>query len=431
MESLLYFLPSKIPSDNRRFGPVLLFFLLVWCPCPSRAQEGALAKQQLTESDVVRLASDRAPDVKTAQAIETLAEARTRTSGLFKNPGLNWSRETVHSGPISGQGSQDLIVAAVPLDFARPLTTRSLVASDGAWTRAEAALMTRDAVLEAVLSYYEVVLAEARMDVLRQNVENLDEASRVLARREAAGSASGYESTRLSVESELSRSHLAEAKGTLLSARARLAGLLNLSGGGLRTGSELSLMTAEAAHALSRASAEERPALKLARSSEELATRAEDRAAWAWLPVLELEGGLKRANNAGTHSGYGYVLGAALTLPLFDHGQAQRSEANAQLALSRARTVALARRIDVEVQSSLLVFLSARKELERFEKEMSGKVDALLTAAQSGYREGERSILELLDAQRAQTDVAERRLTLMGTAKRAEARLRAAVGALK
>jgi outer membrane protein TolC len=168
-----------------------------------------------------------------------------------------------------------------------------------------------------------------------------------------------------------------------------------------------------------------------ARESLRLAGVAEDQADWAWFPTLELGGGMKRANNFGADSGYGYVVGVSLSIPLFDHGQAQRAQAEAQRALATARTEALTRTINAEVQSALATFRTARQELTRFESQTSGQVEALLAAAQSGYREGQRSIVELLDAQRAQTDVAERRLGLLGTAKRAEARLRAAAGDLQ
>jgi cobalt-zinc-cadmium efflux system outer membrane protein len=165
-----------------------------------------------------------------------------------------------------------------------------------------------------------------------------------------------------------------------------------------------------------------------ARESLRLAEQAEDRAHWAWFPTVELGGGLKRAHSFGTDSGYGYALGVSLRLPLFDHGQAERGQAEAQRALARARSDALTRSIDAEMQTALVTFRTAREEFSRFEAQTSSQVEMLLAAAQSGYREGERTIVELLDAQRAQADVAERRLGLLAMAKRAEVRLRAATG---
>ena len=420
MDTLHPLVPAhKTPTNARSIRLLLALALLAW------PRIGA-AQSVLSEADVIRMARSQSPAGAVARATDSLADARTRTAGPFPNPAVNWARETVETGPV---GSQDIVSATLPIDIVRPLATRSLAASEGAWMRAEASLARTDAVLEALLAYYDVVLAERRIEVLTQSVANLEEAARVLERREAAGSASGYESTRLSIASELSRSHLAEARGALQSAKARLAVLLGVRPESVQVATSLSLMPASDETALARRGGASREAVRQSRASQRLAAEAEDRASWAWLPTVELGGGMKHVSDLG--GGYGYVVGVSLSIPIFDHGQALRAEAEARTALSTARSEALTRTIDAEVQSELLTFRAARQELKRFESQTSEQVEALLAAAQSGYREGERTIVELLDAQRAQTDVAERRLSLLGTAKRAEARLRAAAGDLQ
>jgi len=434
METLHRLATSKTPTVARNVSLVLSLALLS-LPRVGAAQTteapATAASTVLGEADVIRMARVRSPAAAVANATDELAEARSRTAGLLPNPALSWARETVDTGPTAGQGSQDLFTVSVSIDIARPLATRSLVASEGAWMRAEASRSRTGGILAAVLAYYDVVLAERQVEVLSQSVANLEEAARVLERREAAGSASGYESTRLAVASELSRSHLAEARGALDSAKARLAALLRVRPESVRVATVLDLISPSDETALGRGRGESRQAVRQARESLRLAGEAEDRADWAWLPTLELGGGMKRANNFGTDDGYGYVVGVSLSIPIFDHGQAQRAQAEAQRALAMARSEALTRTIDADVQSALATFRTARAELTRFESRTSGQVEALLAAARSGYREGERTIVELLDAQRAQTDVAERRLSLLGTAKRAEARLRAATGDLQ
>ena len=191
----------------------------------------------------------------------------------------------------------------------------------------------------------------------------------------------------------------------------------------------LSLLTASEEQRIIGGGVRGQQTLKLASASARLAEEAEDRAKWTWLPTLELGAGMKHVS--GAQRGYGYVVGLSLNLPLFDHGQALRAEAKAVSALSSARVSSLERGMDAELQSALASFRAARLELERFEEQTAGRVDTLLKAVRSGYLEGDRTIVELLDAQRAQTDVAERQITLLGDAKRAEARLRAAAGELK
>lgn len=422
---------SKTPTAGRRLRlPTALALGLLSGPAAAQAVDPA-PTAPLTEADVVRLARRFAPAATVAAATERLAEARAGTAGLLANPSLSWARETVDSGPAGGRGAQDLFVATLPLQLARPLTARALVASESAWLRAEASLARADGVLEAVLGAYEVTLAERRVALLAQADADLEEAARVLARREAAGSASGYESTRLVVARELRRSALAEGRGRLAAAKARLAGALGLRAESLRVVDGLEPISAGEADALAAAGGASREAVRRARDSLRLAVEAEARAGRAWLPSLDLDAGLKRAHDAGADSGLGYVLGVSLALPVFDHGQAERRQAEAQRALAEARAAALRREVETEVQTALASFRAAREELARFEAGTSGPIAALLAAARSGYLEGERTIVELLDAQRAQVEVAERRLSLLGTAKRAEARLRAATGDLR
>lgn len=419
----------KTPTVGRRMSPgrlpTGLALALVTLGAAARARAEAPVDRPLEEADVIRLALERAPQAAVARASEALAEARARTAGRLSNPKIDWSRETVETGPV---GSQDIVTVSWPVDVARPLTARAQAASDGAWTQAEAALARTRAALAAALAYYEVVLAERRVALLADAARDLDEAARVLARRESAGSASGYESARLSIARELGRSRLAEAEGALARSKVRLAVLLDVDPEALEVSTALAPMPAADGAALAERGAG-RPALAHARRAAELAEQAESRAAWAWLPSLELAGGVKRVSDLG--GGVGYVVGVSLGLPIFDWGQALREGTQAQRALSAARADALLRRSGAEMQAAFTSYRTAQAELERFEMETVGRVDALLAAAASGYREGERTIVELLDAQRARAEVAERQLALLGLAKRAEARLRAAAGDLR
>lgn len=421
----------KNPIVARKIYLCAVFGLVAW-PWLASAQAGdAASAGVLTEADVIELARARAPAAAVAAATSELADARARTAGLLPNPSINWGRETIQTGPAAGQGSQDILTASLPIDFARPLTARSLVAAQSAWMRAEASLTRTDAVAQVVLAYYDVVFAERHVEVSAQVLANLEEASRVLERREQAGHASGYESARLAVARELSRSRLAEVRGLQEGANQRFGAWLGLPPNSFRVAAEIALISESAAAALVRGRGESRRAMRQARESARLAADAADRADWAWLPTLELAGGMKRASNLGAASGYGYVFGVSLGVPWLDHGQAQRAQARAQRTLALARAEALTRTIDADIRRAHASFLSARREQARFDAQTLGKLDVLLAAAQSGYREGERTVLELLDAQRAQADVAERRLSLLDMAKRAEVRLRAAAGDLR
>lgn len=382
----------------------------------------ALAQEPLQEADVVRIAQERAPAVRVAEATERLAEAREQTAGLLLNPTIGWERETIET---SGQRqAQDMFRINVPISIGGPRTRRSLQAVQSEWSRSMASVTRTNSVVEALHAYFDAALAAQRVDVLAQALGNLEEAARIQTQRESAGVVSGYESTRLSIASELARSRHIEALGAYESARAQLAVLLGEQDVAVDPELRLSDLGSEAALL---AQTEEREALVHARQAEGQASEAERRSRLAWLPTLQLGGGLNRTNTGGL----GYILGVQLSLPIFNRGQNLRAEALAQQSLSVARSEALRRTMQAEVRSALTTYRTAREELTRFEAATQDMLGTLLRAAQSGYREGERTILELLDAQRTQIEVSERRLALLWAAKHAETRLRAAVGDLR
>ncbi|MFT5358032.1 MAG: cobalt-zinc-cadmium efflux system outer membrane protein [Polyangiales bacterium] len=382
----------------------------------------ALAQERLQEADVVRIARERAPSVAVAEATERLAEARERTAGLMPNPTLGWERETIETS--GQQQAQDMFRVNVPISIGGPRTQRSLQAVQSEWSRSMASVTRTNSVVEALHAYFDAALASQRVDVLAHALGNLEEAARIQTQREAAGVVSGYESTRLSIASELARSRHIEAVGTYESARARLAVLLGEQDVTVDPELRLSELGSEAALL---AQTEERQALVHARQAEGLADEAERRSRFAWLPTLQLGGGLNRTNTGGL----GYILGVQVSLPIFNRGQNLRAEALAQQSLQAAQSDALRRNMQAEVRSALTIYRTAREELTRFEAVTQDVLGTLLRAAQSGYREGERTILELLDAQRTQIEVNERRLALLWAAKHAETRLRAAVGDLR
>ncbi|WP_152629766.1 TolC family protein [Haliangium ochraceum] len=396
---------------------------------PQQADSPARSAAPLNEAEVIRLARERAPARAFASATEALAEARERNAGRLANPRLSWQREAFPGGAGS---VQDVFEAGLTLDLAGRRTRRALAASESAWARAEGSLLRADAVLEALLAYYEVVAGERRVALREQAEASLEEAARVLARREEAGAASGYERARLVVAGELARSRAAEARGELAAARVRLGALLGVDAEGLRVAADdaaLALAALPSAAELAE-SADARALSRNLRAAEERAAEAEEHAAWTWLPAFELSGGATIERAESTR--YGYVVGVSLSVPLLflDSARPLRAEAEAQRAVARARSEMLARTLRGQAGAAHAAYEAARAELARFEGATAEPVALLLRAAESGYREGERSIVELLDAQRARTEVEERRLALWIAAKRAQAHARAAGGVL-
>jgi cobalt-zinc-cadmium efflux system outer membrane protein len=164
--------------------------------------------------------------------------------------------------------------------------------------------------------------------------------------------------------------------------------------------------------------------LRIGRAEEELAA-----AGRAWVPELTLSAGLK-TSPIGEETAFGYVLGAALTLPFFDHGQAEYQRALADKRTAEAEARRLERDATLEIANARDGLLRRKVQAERYRDVLVPKLEAMLRQAETSYREGERPIFELIEAHRTAREVRLRALALRREAKRSELELMRALGSL-
>jgi outer membrane protein TolC len=354
---------------------------------------GAAHADALTEADVTRLSS------------------------------LGWDREAIPGGAASPERIDDLFLT-VPLDLSsRRRAGVALARAEVASLRSRAARSQSDAVTASLFLFYDALAADREVAIASRAVARLDEAARVMERRQQAGTTSGYERTRLEVEAELARSALRGSEARSKAARAELALLLALDSSALKLQGDL---TPAVVVEGSNTAAASRPSVKLLRQSEAEAREARAAGGWSWVPTLSLSGGVRIRETDVTS--YGYVAGVSLSLPVFARGQEVIAESAARQRLADVQARAAERATEIEVQRAHRDLIASRAELERFEEATKDRVGLLERAAESGYREGARSIVELVDAQRTGTQVERRRLELQSAVKRAELALRAARG---
>jgi len=383
----------------------------------------ASAQRAITEADVLAAVRARDPEVVAARAEVAASAAREAGEGRYPNPSIAWEREEIPGdGPLAVH--EDTFTLAVPIDFGGERSARSALAeSFTAQARGEHALITTGAAQRALGVFYEALAARQHGAIARDHVARLAEAERVLARKVAEGSASGYELSRLQLEAELARSTLSEREATALAAIAELAFMLDVPSAGLELNGDLE------ARELGGGVAEPQ-ALREAEAAHSAAVRARSSAGSAWLPSLEAHAGPKLVG-AGDEDALGYVAGVSLALPLFDRKQGLTGEASARSAQLQTRRAALERGLNGARERAQADLARVRSELARFERATITPMAELERSAEAAYREGRQTILELLDAQRMRTSIEEQKLALRLRAKRAELALRAARGELE
>lgn len=354
------------------------------------------------------------------------ARAEIESASLWPNPSVAYDREEVFA---SGEAlPENFVRLELPIEVSGRRGKRVDAAEAG--ERAAAAELGRERfllTLSAIDLYDDGAALRLRVEMIRERREALFKLLQAVRARTRAGDTSGYDLSRIELELASHDELLGEAGLELTRARRSLAALLG-EDGLVDAADPLALpgVPEEEAVLVERALAQ-RGDYRGVRERGEQADHERSAAARAWVPVLELSGGLK-VSDLGNETGVGYTAGVALAVPLFDRGQAERARASAVLRMARAEARSLERSVPLAVKNARDALLLRIDQATRYEKELVPKLDDLVRRAEVSYREGERPVFELLDAYRTAREVRARHLELRREARRSEVDLWRALG---
>lgn len=409
---------TKTPTLNRISCLIVALGQLVATPVRAQAP--------WTDERVSAHARERAPVTVAAHGTARRAQARVEGVGLHPNPFLDWERQETFSPNAQ---SQDVLRAHIPFDLSgRRDAARLLAELDAEDSRAGASSVGQELAARALGLFYAALALERRTDLLREAQGVLDEVSRVLSSRQAAGEASGYERARLALEAELGRSRLERASAERAVTIQELAALLGADEARATVRGDFEVADPAPLDELMARARESHPLLRSLEVQVDLARRARSAADTAWIPRFEIFGGYNL--QIGPQAGHGYAVGVVLDVPVFDRGQGEQAEASAALSSLSDYEGALRAAMRASVAAARARLEAALTERRRFAAATGDDTGLLLRAASSGYRGGERTLVELLDARRAVLEVAERELTLDLTVRLADVELRRTTGAL-
>ena len=136
------------------------------------------------------------------------------------------------------------------------------------------------------------------------------------------------------------------------------------------------------------------------------------------IPEPEAVGGVKSSSAAG--GDIGSVFGVQATLPLFDRARPERALARARMAQLEARLDAFRVALRSQVIALRTAAIERRALAHRYRATAFNSADHI---ERIGYEEGERSILELLDAYRTSAGARVRQAALDASAREAEVEL--------
>jgi len=316
-----------------------------------------------------------------------------------------------------------MVSQVVPVTGRRSLDTRAASARvDAASSRADEQIRRLRADLR--LAFTNLWAAQAMERELVRARDRLRDLAAVLARREEAGDAAGFD--RLRAEREVTEADADRSAATTDRARTQAA-----LAGFFATTPEAA--TIEAVHVdrprtrlpdldelVARAERSRGELLALQREIE-AAGFGEQAAARRRIPEPEVVAGTK-ASNAGAGD-VGSIVSVHLTVPLFDRAGPERAAAQALARQARSQAEAVRRTIRAQVTAWRAAVIERRDVADRYRAAVAAGADEIERIARVSYDAGERGILELLDAYRTASSARVRQAALEAAVREAEIEL--------
>ena len=380
---------------------------------------GGAQSLPLTEQEVLARLSPESPRVRAIRATIDVARADVLAAGRWPNPRVTVDRESV-----AGVTEYLTMVAQpVPITGRRGLEVQAASALvDASSNRSDDVL--RRARVDLRVAFAQLLTAQVRERELTTARDRLRGLAEVLAKREAAGDAAGFD--RLRAEREVLDLDADRASAATERARAQAA-IASLFADAVdaprivavdRTTPPVAVPALDALIERAESVRGELLALRKEIDAAHFSARAADRRT---VPEPEIVAGTKSSTFGG--GDIGSVLTLQAVVPLFDRGRPERALAQARASQAEARADAFRLALRSEVAALRAAVLERRDTAERYRSAAVDSAGQIERIAQVSYDAGERGILELLDAYRTGSSARIRQVALDLATRQAELEL--------
>lgn len=344
----------------------------------------------LTEAEALRLSLAQPSLQELARTRLAAAEADVSETKTWANPSLEFSREKTgvtresawqltQTLDLSGRRGWQQEAARLRLEATSAETQTWRLEHSTEVRRAFYALLHQQLSLAATEAW------RARFARIGQIVSKLNR----------AGEVSGYDHRRLLREQHSAEAKTAEARAHLERRRETLAALIGQPYPAEGVAGQL-LPEPPAGLTNLQTRLQQSPVLAALAARAEAAS-ADNTASQALLPELTVGIGRKQSDD-GIKQETGPSVMLSMPLPVFDRQQAKQLRSAAQASAARAEYVLLKQKAEGELNGLHRQLTQLQFAAERFRREAVTPSNDLIRIAESSYRAGESSVLELLDA---------------------------------
>ena len=264
--------------------------------------------------------------------------------------------------------------------------------------------------LDAVQTYMDVYAARKMISLRRQHVANMDKQRRGTLARIRAGELTRTDLSKTNALLYRARASLEGARADLGGAAARYEALSGYAPGNLSLPRLPSRYVPKTAGDAERKAQNLHPDLRASRANKKASAHAVKAAKGSFLPTLDLSGEYSRniSSSSSELNRNERTVALRLSLPLFDGGSrlADVQKAKAKHNQNSYRTNALAARIKAEARERFLRNRAAQSSLRQANAEVKAAKD-LLRGIRIEEKAGQRSFLDILDAEVSYLDARE------------------------
>ena len=382
-------MPSRDPFPRHARAFTLAFLLAI----------ASTAASALALDDYLAQVARHNPELAAARGQRAFAEAESLTARAYPNPEVELGAGPWRSRVGGASGSATQLGITQPIDLPSVRTPRIGAAEAGVAAALAGERATRLAIgFLARQAYAEWLRRVEDERGANQNVALLAQIRDRVAARVAVGEAPRFELVRAEAEALAAQNALAAARLRVEEARGTMR---RLAGNALPAQFEPTgpaPMPADQAPALALLQDEvlaAHPALKVLEAERERARLRleQERALRAPQPSLRLGDSRDPEMRATT-------VGVAITVPLWNRREGPIAQAQAGIDLAAAQIERERANLLRELDSAHARFGIAQRQVQTFEAGLLKSAEAALQVAEAAYRFGERSFLEVLDAQR-------------------------------
>jgi len=358
--------------------------------------------RRITLDEAVQLFNQNNLELEISRAATRQVAGLARQTRAYPNPVASVTHESV-----SNQGldfTETYYMLTQPIDWPWRYSSRRKAGSQRA-DAATAGLRADSAqlVFELKRAYVEAAAAEAVWEIVEQVTTVFRDADQSGTARLAEGDISSFELKRVRIERARYEQLLMEMELEMASLRRELTALTVPSDAGLELapvgpldGSPPSLSV----DPLLSQALTYRGEIAAATASVEAARATVTVASWARLPDPALTGGYTRKSDGFD----GLFLGLAMPLPLWNWRGGDIDAAKAQVEAAEAQEQLAHINVTNDVRTATQNYTALESRAAMIGDGLLSDVDDLLDVALLSYREGELTLLEVLDAARAFSD---------------------------